>query len=156
MATYAEQMQQIWREYETSGQPMPATAREVAEWAVRRRLWLPKPADVIDQCAEDLSRALREEYHTDAKGRRVRSKHAVRITQDGKQLTFWADMKTAPRRHMEMAFAQRRQQIVGDCIQLKRDVDSYNDDHIGDAPIQLVLDFTDDVNEAEHGDERAA
>lgn len=156
MANYSEQMQQIWRQYEADGQPMPATAREVAGWAIRKRLWQPKPADVIAQCAEDLAHALREEYHTDARGRRVRSNHAVRITRNGKQLTLWADMRTASRGHMELAFAQRRQQIVGDCIQLKRDVDSYNDERLEASPIQLILDFTEDVREADFGEDEAA
>jgi hypothetical protein len=30
---------------------------------------------------------------------------------------------------MEIAFQQRRQQILGDCRQLKTDVDSYNDNY---------------------------
>jgi hypothetical protein len=50
---------------------------------------------------------------------------------------------------MEIAFQQRRNQIVGDCVQLKRDVDSYNENRLPPQPIQLVLDFTDDVAERE-------
>lgn len=152
MATYTEQMQRIWQLYAEAGESLPATSRDVAAWAIRNGLWHPQPADVIAQCAEDLSRALREEYHTDAKGRRVRSKHAVRVTQGGKQLTLWADMRTAPRPHMELAFAQRRQQIVGDCVQLKRDVDSYNEAHPAQPPLPFILDFTDDAAEADAGD----
>jgi hypothetical protein len=30
MATYAEQMQTIWKLYEEAGEPTPATSREVA------------------------------------------------------------------------------------------------------------------------------
>lgn len=33
----------------------------------------------------------------------------------------------APHDHMEKAFAQRREQVVGDLVQLKTDVDVYND-----------------------------
>ena len=44
--------------------------------------------------------------------------------------------------------ADRRRQIVGDCRQLKTDVDSFNENRIPDAPIQLVLDFTADVAES--------
>ncbi len=56
----------------------------------------------------------------------------------------------APHDHMEKAFAQRREQIVGDCVQLKTDVDVYNDMNKGKAPaVQLVLDFQDDVAERE-------
>jgi hypothetical protein len=50
---------------------------------------------------------------------------------------------------METAFQQRRQQIVGDCHQLKVDVDSYNQNfNPGDA-IQMVFDFRDDLAEVE-------
>ena len=53
---------------------------------------------------------------------------------------------------MQKAFNQRREQIVGDCLQLKTDVDVYNDLNIGKSPpIQLVLDFQDDVAEREIG-----
>ena len=48
---------------------------------------------------------------------------------------------------MEKAFAQRRQQIVGDCYQLKTDVDCYNDAHSAELPIQIILDFSKDVEE---------
>lgn len=45
------------------------------------------------------------------------------------------------------SFAQRRQQIVGDCYQLKTDVDVYNMKDRTQEPIQIVLDFTYDVEE---------
>lgn len=44
------------------------------------------------------------------------------------------------------------QQIVGDCVQLKTDVDVYNGRNPDKEPIQLVLDFTDDVAEIEAAD----
>jgi hypothetical protein len=37
---------------------------------------------------------------------------------------------------------------VGDCRQLKNDADSYNDNHPDEKPIQIMLDFNDDVAEA--------
>lgn len=151
MATYNQQMQDILVKYESVGMPMPATAKDVAAWAISHNLWKPKPADIITQCAEDLARAWREEYRVDKYGRRYRAKHAVRVKDgdEGKQHTLWADMDTAPRSHMQRAFAQRRRQIVGDCHQLKVDVDCYNDKNIKNEPIPLILDFTDDVNEIE-------
>jgi hypothetical protein len=47
---------------------------------------------------------------------------------------------------MERAFAQRREQIVSDCVQLKTNVDAYND-MSGEPGIQMVLDFSEDVAE---------
>jgi len=49
---------------------------------------------------------------------------------------------------MELAFRQRRIQIVGDCRQLKNDVDSYNESHEKVPPIPMLFDFTDDLEEA--------
>ena len=146
---YAEQMQRIWQEYEGAGMPTPATTRDVAAWAIKQGLWKPRPADIVTQCADDLSKALREEYRTDKNGRRYRSKHAVRISSGGTQLTFWAAIDSAPRSHMEPAFSQRRHKVIGDCYQLKTDVDCYNSAHSSDFPINLILDFTMDVREME-------
>jgi hypothetical protein len=51
---------------------------------------------------------------------------------------------------MEIAFAQRRELIIGENVQLKTDVDVYNDMNRGERPeVQLVLDYTDDVAERE-------
>ncbi|MCF6322973.1 MAG: hypothetical protein L3J89_01395 [Gammaproteobacteria bacterium] len=150
--TYSEQMQKIWAQYESSGMPTPATKHNVAEWAVHNGLWKPRPIDIIGQCADDLAKALREEYKTDVKGRRVRTKHVVKYSKNGKQLYLWADIDTAPRDHMVKAFAQRRKQVVGDCHQLKTDVDYYNDKNSTIEPIQVVLDFTDDVLEMQHAE----
>ncbi len=40
---------------------------------------------------------------------------------------------------METAFQQRRQSIVGDCKQLKNDLDSYNENFNTAVPIQIIL-----------------
>jgi hypothetical protein len=57
---------------------------------------------------------------------------------------------------METAFRQRRGQIVGECRQLKRDVDSYNQNARIENPIPLVLDFTHDIAEEEALEGRSA
>ena len=147
MATYNEQMQAVWKKYEDTVAPTPAGPRVVADWAIKHGFWKPHPSDIVSQCADDLVKALREEYRTDRYGRRYRAKHAVRILQHGKQASLWADIENAPRSHMEKAFQQRRRQIVGDCHQLKTDVDVYNEANKGTEPIQVILNFTQDVEE---------
>lgn len=57
------------------------------------------------------------------------------------------DDPNAPHDHFVKSFAQRRQQIVGDCYQLKIDADVYNDIRRPEQQIQIVLDFTLDVEE---------
>lgn len=48
---------------------------------------------------------------------------------------------------MERAFTQRREQVIGDLVQLQIDVEVYNDMNPGEKPVQLELDFKDDVAE---------
>ncbi len=147
--TYGDQMRAIAERYREAGQRWPATMRQVAAWAIREKLWAPQPSALIDRCADELARALREDYIEDAQGRRVRAKHAARVHEDGEQKTLWDDIRTASRKHMVVALQQRRQQVVGDCWQLKMDADSYNENKSPLAPIQIVFDFTDDLAEME-------
>ncbi len=140
-------MQEIFRRYQEEVSSDPADLKDVGAWALREKLWTPRPADVAARFAEEMAIALRDEYRTDKAGRRYRAKHAVRTTLNGKQLSFWADIDLAPRGHMEKAFAQRRRGIVSDCHQLRLDVDHFNGVREDEPPLPLVLNFTDDVEE---------
>jgi hypothetical protein len=148
MATKAERLQQIWHKYDNGKEHKPTSAREAVEWAVAERLLELPDVDPFDVLAGQMSQALRDEMATDFKGRRYRVNHAVRVTNAGVQYTFWGVMGFASHEHMEKAFAWRREQIVGDNLQLKTDVDVYNDMAKGKhPPIQIVMDYTDDVAE---------
>jgi actin-related protein len=52
-----------------------------------------------------------------------------------------------PRDHMEVSFKQRRAQVVGDCHQLKNDVDYYTEKTPDEKPIKMAWDFTDDMDD---------
>ena len=149
--TKAEEFQRIWREYEIEHDHQAASAREVVDWAVRERgLRLPRidPRDVL---ASQMSKALREEYATDTRGRRYRVNHAMRVSKDGVQLTIWGILGYAPHIHMQRAFTQRREQVVGELVQLQTDHEVYAEMAPHEPPIQLFLDFTDDVAERRAG-----
>src|SRR5437588_459342 len=122
MPTKMERLQQIWHNYDATREHKPTSAREAVEWAVSEGLLELPEVDPYDILAGQMSQALREEYDTDSIGRRYRVNHAVRVTKGGVQYTFWAAMGFAPHEHMEKAFTQRREQIVGDNVQLKIDV----------------------------------
>lgn len=147
MATYNEQLQTIWHKYEDAHAQVPATARDAVAWGIGQGLIAAPKVDPLSKLAEDMAKALRDEMRVDKHGRRYRVNHALRITKAGVQYTFWHDLDRAPRAYMEKSFAQRRNQIVGDCLHLKTDVDVYNDAHRDQGPIQMVLDFTADVEE---------
>ena len=128
---------------------------EVAAWAVREKLWELDRKPATKMLYKELAIALRDEYFTDPQGRRVRKKHAQRITKEGGkgQLVLWHDITEASRPEMQSAFQQRRQGITMDCSQLKKDVDSFNENYNKSVPIQMVFDFTEDLEELEQGDD---
>ncbi len=97
---------------------------------------------------------MREEFFTDAQGRRVRKKHPFRDVKellDGthEQLFLWVDIADATHEQAAMAFQYGRKLVLGDCRQLKVDVDSYNDNNKNDGYVELSFDFTDDLAELE-------
>jgi hypothetical protein len=144
---YVQQLQRIVNKYIEAGEEWPATSHQIAKFAIDNHLWEAQKATVIDLCAEQLARAMREEYIHDPQGRVVRAKHAARVL--GQQTVLWADIRTASREHMVIALQQRRQQIVGDCRQLKADTDSYNENYNTGKQIAMIFDFTDDIAELE-------
>jgi hypothetical protein len=149
MSVYNRRLVELFERYVLETGLMEVSAREVARWMIANGEWDQYPLEMEKQCAKDLARALGEVYHDDPQGRRVRSKHVAVVERDGEQMALWSDMTTATREHMALAFQQRRQRIVGDCPQLRIDVDSYNANYNASGePIQIILDFTDDVAES--------
>jgi hypothetical protein len=149
-----EYYQEVVQKYREAGEEWPASSRMIGAWAVRQGLVEAEPKSVIDQAASAIAAAMREEYVTDPQGRRVRKKHAVREThvlKDGthEQLVFWVDIEDARPEEMHAAFQQRRMQVLGDCRQLKTDVDSYNDNNDHAVHIQMEWDFSLDLVESE-------
>lgn len=147
--TKSEYMQRIANDYLMLVGNEGATSHDIARWAVANQRYVASESYVIDRCAEELADAMRQEILRDPQGRSVRAKHAARTLRNGKQLVLWADIRTASHDHMARAFKLRRQQIVGDSFQLKQDVDSYNENRQPARPIQMPLDFTQDVTELE-------
>lgn len=149
MSAYANQMKSYIERYKTETRGELLDPHAVAEWAYARGLHKPSVRTVVDAIAADIAQYFREEYRTNKNGHRYRAKHAVRSRVGEKTRSLWADMddEKAPREHFAKSFSQRRQQIVGDCYQLKTDVDVYNEKYPSTALIQVPLDFTLDVEE---------
>lgn len=79
-------------------------------------------------------------------GRPYRANLAVTIHQgQGQQMTFWTDIDEAPRPVAQKAFVQRREQMIGDGLQLTFDVLHWNRVNPGDSQINMPMDFTDDI-----------
>ncbi len=147
---YSEQLLDIAHLYLAQDGKDRIDLDELARFAINNGHWQKPRGKLLQLCKREFARAFREQCHTDPQGRTVRTFHAVRTKNEpGRQMVFWADMRTAPHDHMAAAFQQRRNQIVGNCRQLKTDVDSYNDNNTEEKPIQMVFDFTVDLAEME-------
>lgn len=145
--TQTELMQTLWKRYQKEHGYESSRTREVVEWAVTEGL-LPIPkVDPIDILSNQMAKALREETAVDEEGREYRVNHAVKITKNGTQTTIWGILGHMPDNQTEMSFTQRREQIIGDCLHLRNDVDAYNNIQKGNKLYQLELNFTEDVEE---------
>lgn len=154
--TKTEFLQNVVSGYRASGQPWPATARQIGAWAIRESYWKAPIKNQIDQCAEEIAAAMRLEVYTDPQGREVRKKHPYREVfelPDGKhvQQFLWIDMEDPNLKpeEAERAFQYGRKLIVGDCRQLKTSVDSYNDNNRHGQYIEVSFSFVEDMEESE-------
>ena len=150
--TKSEEMLRIARLYVEQGGAEPIELNDLASFAIENGHWDKHGIKnlQLQLCKKDFSRAFREQYHVDPQGRNVRTYHAkIDYCGPKNQKTFWEDIRKATEEYASIAFHQRRSRIVGDCRQLKTDVDSYNDNNSHGGYCQLPLDFTEDVAERE-------
>ena len=152
--SYHQQLQAYIEEYRRRVCAGPVQVADIAAWLIGEGRWAPSPQAALGLLARDLSEALRTQYTTDAAGRRVRRKHALRLKDTGpdgrkQQLVLWADIELASPQFMQQSIQQRRESIADDCWQLKQDLDSYNQYYNPAEPLQVLLDFTEDVEERE-------
>ncbi len=155
--TKAEQLQEIVNDYIAAGEEWPADRKTIAAWAVRNRRYSPPRKSEVDLCAKELAEAMRLEMEIDPQGRTVRAKHCAKIKEmdDAGQLiqkTLWFDRNAHPEL-MHVSLQQRRKAILGDNRQLKIDQDSYNDNNVYGAKIQLSFNYEDDLIESEQSTE---
>ena len=66
--TYSEQLRDIAELYRSSQQPWPATARQIAIWAINNGHYKAHHGRVIAKAAEEFASAMRENYYTDPQG----------------------------------------------------------------------------------------
>ena len=147
MKSQKDFLQDIVRNYQSSGSEWPTSSRTIARWAIANRQWLPKPEAVVNQCAEQIAREMAAEYFNDANGNRVRAKHAVVHPEGSVQHVLWDDIRTGEPKHLEVSFQQKRKNILYECKQLKNDADYYNEFRKPDEPVQIVFDFSLDLEE---------
>ena len=148
MSTKIEQLQAITRLYKLETGKKEVDTNELAAFAMLRGVVPPQPKTAKELLAAQFSHALSIEHRRDpATGYSYRANHALRKMQNGNQMTFWVDIDEATRKQMHLSLTSRRQQMIGDGVQLKIDELVWNNKNVNEQPIQMVMDFTDDVEE---------
>jgi len=145
--TKQKQLQYLIREFREKTGKVDFDIHEVVGFAKSKGWPVPPPISGEERLAKDFSQAAREETRQDSKsGKPYRVYHA--FPQDGKgQGVLWFDIddERAPRKFMEKSAVMRREQMVGDAVQLTLDIDHWNRVHPSDAPIDVPLDLGPDV-----------
>jgi hypothetical protein len=144
-----EQLQALVQRYKAETGDKAVDMDKVVDWAIERGATMPKPKTPRELFAAQLADAARAEYRVDPKtGLSYRANHALRQrSHDGRQFTLWVDIDDATRPQMLYSLSDRRQQTVADATHLKIDEIVWNSKHPEEPPIQLDMNFTEDVEE---------
>ncbi len=150
MATKKQlEIHKVFRLYRDETGETDLDMHKVVAFAVKSLKWkLPKPEDPMDLAAKEFSAAAREEIRHDPETNHpYRANHAYSIKKsNGKQGKLWIDIDgNAPRYKMVKAAGERRDQMIGDGLQLTLDLDHWNRIHPEEEPIQPDMDLTDEI-----------
>jgi len=143
--TKHQEMQRFIRYYREVTRTQQWDMNEVAQMAAQKGWKLPKVPSPLELLAREFSKAAREETRIDVQtGQKYRVNHAFTADANG-QVTLWVDIDEAPRHCMQKSAINRREQVVGDLVQLTLDLGHWNRMNRDEEPIHVPLDFTDDV-----------
>ena len=144
--TKKRDMQRLIRHYKVETGQHEVDMHDVASYAMKKGWRAPKPKTPVDLLATALSRAARDEIRYDSStGRPYRANHALSVKQGDTQMHLWIDIDEAPRKSMQKSLVNRREQMVGDGLQLTLDADHWNSIHRVEEPIVMQMDFSDDI-----------
>lgn len=157
MATKAQEMQRIIRQYQYERKTTEVDMREVAKFAASKGWPLPVPEDPIDILAKKFSEAAREEIRYDKKTKRpYRANLAITMRSGDQQKTLWIDTDNAPRNRMVMALNRYREQMVGEAVMGTNTAEHWNSNNPDQLPLAFDTDLTEDVKWRLNGEEADA
>lgn len=146
MSNKSERLQSLIRYYKRETGRTEVNMHDVAIFARSKGYTMPTPKSELDLLAKELSQAAREEIrHDQNTGKPYRVNHAYKLLSGSGQTTLWVDIDDAPRGPMWKSLVNRREQMVGDGLQLTLDANHWNSVNQDEEPIKMQLDFTEDI-----------
>lgn len=157
MSKKQREMQHLILEWKRVSGKVEIDMHAVAAFAASKGWPIPQPISGIDRLAREFSKSAREETRQDAKtGHPYRVYHAFPADGNGQGM-LWIDIDEAPRHIMAKSAVMRREQVIGDMLQLYLDLEHWNRVNTNVDPIVLITDVTEDIQERLSGpDEEAA
>ena len=144
-------MQRLIRHYKDETGEFQVDMKKVAKFAEIVGWKMPVPKDPLDILAQELARAARDELkHDKTTGRPYRVNHAFPQKQGQQTVFVWVDIDEAPRNVMLKSLNLRREQMIGDGLQLSYDADHWNALHPDQSEIQLEMDLAFDIEIRKH------
>lgn len=148
MATKDKERQNLIRYYKDQTGITEVDMKEVAKFALSKGWSIPTPKDPLDRLASEFARSARNEIRFDPEtGKPYRANHAYPVKQGEVQYHLWIDIDEATRPQMHKSLIMRREQMIGDGLQLTYDANHWNSINPDEKPIQIVMDFTEDIEE---------
>ena len=149
MATKKQlEIHKVFRLYREKTGETDLDMHKVVAFAVKHLHWkLPKPSAPMDLAAKEFSVAAREEVRYDKVTKNpYRANHAYSAKVNGTQGKLWIDIDgEAPRYKMHKAAVERKDQMVGDGLQLTLDLEHWSRVHPDEEPIKIDMDLTDEI-----------
>jgi hypothetical protein len=142
-----KQLQKIIALYRAVTGETELDPKKMAAFAVKNGVQLPQPKNPLELLAHEISVAAREDLRRDEKTNRpYRVYHSLPIQHaDGQTSFVFVDIEDATRPQMHRSLHKRREQMVGDAVNMTYDADRWNSQHADLEPITIPLDFGPDV-----------
>jgi hypothetical protein len=154
------EMQRVIRSYKDETGEREVDMHKVAKWAISKGWPLPKPVSPLDLLAKEFTGAAREEIKYDKEtGDPYRVYHSISVKHGETQLHLFLDIDEAPRHQILKSLVSRREQMVGDGLQLTFDMEHWNRVNPKEEPIAIPMDLAPDIEwrkNAPDDDEEAA
>ncbi len=118
---------------------------EASRWAIQEGKWEEPPEDKVRKLANIMRRAAREDFFEDENGEPVRRRHPYRVLEEPTQKYLWLKMEEMSPGQFRVSAQVRRRGMVAGAVQYVRDVSYFNVHFNPGEPIEVSVDFTDDV-----------
>ena len=147
MATFNEQILQVWDEWEETTGAEANNPDDFVAWAMEEKKLLPYIQDIKKLLRKQVAVALRQAVRYDEIGFSYRAKQCVTIIQEGAQLRLWFDTdKNGTPNLRQKAVRQRRDGVAAAVYRAMCDVEHMNSVFPGEQ-LTFFTDFSDDCAE---------